>query len=267
MGTAVVLGCSTGVGAEVAKALARKGRDIIGFHRGHHNEEARELCKYIHYGTDREIELRTMDVGSSAEDVYRGIEVVNNVVALDDDHVDVVVHSLSGASVGSILTQEEGDIELTFWRLAHSFMDWTRQLAGSAIVAPGCRFLALTNPCPTFYLRNSGVIGPAKAALEAYVRTLAVELGPKGFRVNALSFGAVATPALRKVMPQVIEGWETLHHSIMPSGRMQTCEEIGELVAEITTSKAFTVVNGAILDGTGGSTSTLMDHAFYGTKR
>ena len=35
--------------------------------------------------------------------------------------------------------------------------------------------VALSSPCVDFYLRNSGVIGAAKAALESYVKTLAVE--------------------------------------------------------------------------------------------
>ncbi len=39
------------------------------------------------------------------------------------------------------------------------------------------------------------VMGPAKAALEASVRYLARELGPKSIRVNAISAGAVATRA------------------------------------------------------------------------
>ena len=40
-----------------------------------------------------------------------------------------------------------------------------------------------------------GVMGPVKAALEASVRYLAAELGPKGIRVNAISPGPLATRA------------------------------------------------------------------------
>ncbi len=40
-----------------------------------------------------------------------------------------------------------------------------------------------------------GIMGPVKAALEATVRYLAVELGPKNIRVNALSPGPIKTRA------------------------------------------------------------------------
>jgi enoyl-[acyl-carrier protein] reductase I len=42
---------------------------------------------------------------------------------------------------------------------------------------------------------NYNVMGPVKAALEASVRYLAHELGPKGIRVHALSPGPIKTRA------------------------------------------------------------------------
>ena len=45
-------------------------------------------------------------------------------------------------------------------------------------------------------LENYALIGTSKAALEALVRYLAVELAPRGIRVNAVSAGVVETGAL-----------------------------------------------------------------------
>ena len=42
---------------------------------------------------------------------------------------------------------------------------------------------------------NYNLMGPVKAALEASVRYMAVELGPKGIRVYAVSPGPVETRA------------------------------------------------------------------------
>jgi enoyl-[acyl-carrier protein] reductase I len=46
---------------------------------------------------------------------------------------------------------------------------------------------------------NYNVMGVAKAALEATVRYLANDLGPRGIRVNAISAGAVKTVSARAV--------------------------------------------------------------------
>ena len=55
------------------------------------------------------------------------------------------------------------------------------------------------------------VMASAKAALETYVRCLALELGPRGYRVNLLKFSTVVTPAVharvvREVIQPVING-------------------------------------------------------------
>jgi enoyl-[acyl-carrier protein] reductase I len=72
---------------------------------------------------------------------------------------------------------------------------------------------------------NYNVMGVAKAALEANVRYLAADLGPKGFRVNAISAGPVNTLAARG-----ISGFTTMlkHHAdTAPLKRNVTLEEIG----------------------------------------
>src|SRR2546422_8500557 len=51
----------------------------------------------------------------------------------------------------------------------------------------------------TTLFRSYNVMGVAKAALEASVRYLANDLGPKGIRVNAISAGPIKTLAARGI--------------------------------------------------------------------
>src|SRR6185312_11339074 len=62
-----------------------------------------------------------------------------------------------------------------------------------ALMAPGSALLTLTYYGAEKIIPNYNVMGVAKAALEASVRYLAVDLGPKGIRVNAISAGAIKT--------------------------------------------------------------------------
>jgi NAD(P)-dependent dehydrogenase (short-subunit alcohol dehydrogenase family) len=113
--------------------------------------------------------------------------------------VAVLVHSLSGAAIGSFLggdgkAFEPRQFERTFNYLAHSFAYWAQALHADDLLAPGAALLGLTNTLGESLLHNTGLIGAAKAALEMYVRQLALELGPLGHRVNLLKFGTVMTP-------------------------------------------------------------------------
>lgn len=258
---AVVLGAGTGVGAEIAIQLASGGYDVIGFHRGRHPVEATETERKLKYYSDRN-ELLPCDVGSSLTAVANGVALVEDRVELLG--VDVVVHSLSGSTIGSTVATTPRQLERTFNLLAHSFLWWIQGLRALDLLALSANVLTLSNPCPNFYLRNNGVVGAAKAALEAYVKGLAVELGPSGTRINAMRFSTVLTPALRQVLsPDVIAQLDRVHKSIVPQGRMQTAEEVASFACTLLEDPHL---NGAIVDYTVGATLTLMDMAFYGSR-
>jgi enoyl-[acyl-carrier protein] reductase III len=61
---------------------------------------------------------------------------------------------------------------------------------------PGSSIVAISSLGSQRVLENYTLVGTSKAALEALVRYLAVELAPRGIRVNAVSAGVVETGAL-----------------------------------------------------------------------
>ena len=87
------------------------------------------------------------------------------------------------------------------------------------------------------------VMGPVKAALEASVRYLAHELGPKGIRVNAISAGAIATRAASG-----IEHFDELLNStaIAAPLRRTVSSEVGR-TAVLLASDFTSAVTGEIL--------------------
>ncbi len=75
---------------------------------------------------------------------------------------------------------------------------------------------------------GTAVYAGAKAALEAYVRTLAIELGPRRITVNAVAPGLTDTAAMRAVVPE-----ERLSSVVAstPLGRLGRPEDIADVVA------------------------------------
>jgi len=76
-------------------------------------------------------------------------------------------------------------------------------------------------------LEDYALVGTSKAALEALVRYLAVELGPRGIRVNAVSGGVVETEALEH-FPQKEEMLELGARN--PAGRIVTADDVAGAV-------------------------------------
>lgn len=110
------------------------------------------------------------------------------------DSVDVF---LSNAASGVLKPTTELTAKHWDWCMginARSFLLLANALAPA--MKEGGRMLALSSYGATKAIPLYGAIGASKAALESIVRNMALELGPKGITVNAVSPGIVETQAL-----------------------------------------------------------------------
>jgi NAD(P)-dependent dehydrogenase (short-subunit alcohol dehydrogenase family) len=251
----VVLGASIGSGAAIARALARDpGLHLFGVHRGRHPDEAAAVEAAVR-AEGRQVHWHIADAGS-AEAAGRGAEAF--AAAAGAGRVQVFVHSVANASVGRF-TSAAGDpfqpwqFTKTFESMAHSFVHWIEALLSRGLLAPGARLIGLSNPLVHTPLDGCGLIAATKAALEVYVRYLAVELGPLGYRVNLLTYGAAETKALHVVLDRKDRATavrEALRHST-PAKRLVTLEQVGAFVS-VLAGEAGAWFNGANIDMTGG---------------
>lgn len=95
----------------------------------------------------------------------------------------------------------------------------------AALMSPGGAMLTLTYGGSTRVMPNYNVMGVAKAALEASVRYLAADFGPKGIRVNAISAGPMRTLAGSGIGDaRVMFNFQKRHS---PLRRTVTLEDVG----------------------------------------
>ncbi len=93
------------------------------------------------------------------------------------------------------------------------------------LMGPGGAMLTLTYYGAERVMPHYNVMGVAKAALEASVRYMAMDLGPKGVRVNALSAGPIKTLAASGIGDfRYILKWNELNS---PLRRNVTTEDVG----------------------------------------
>ena len=179
----LVTGGSRGIGKAIALRFARAGvaRVAVGYMR---NDAAAEATSE---------ELRA----AGAEPVLvRGNVSSERVVTESAGHgpFDVVVHNAATGVIRTALETEDKHWDWTLSANARALLTLTRACASQ--MREGSSIVGVSSLGSTRVLENYVLVGVSKAALEALVRYLAVELAPQGVRVNAVSAGVVETGAL-----------------------------------------------------------------------
>ena len=242
---ALVLGASSGFGAATAKAWARAGFGIIGVHldlRG--SIAAADAVR-------EEIEALGVPVvfhNVNAADDEKRATVVAAVAALFEERrvagetpfIGAMLHSLAFGATLHYVTDDPGrkelsrrQMEMTADVMAHSLLYWTRDLYHAGLLGRGSRVYAMSSEGAILAVPTYGAVSAAKAALEAHVRQLALELAHAGITVNAIRAGVTDTPALRR-----IPGWEQLVQASLarnPHGRMGRPEDVADALVALAT--------------------------------
>jgi enoyl-[acyl-carrier protein] reductase I len=131
------------------------------------------------------------------EDIAR----VFGSVAKDFGRLDVVLHSVAFAPKDAL----EGEFINTSreaFRVAHDVSAYSLVAlarAAAPLMTNGGSVIAMSYYGAVKVIPHYNVMGVAKASLEACVRYLAYDLGPKKIRVNAISAGPVNTLAARGI--------------------------------------------------------------------
>ncbi len=141
--------------------------------------------------------------------------------------VDFVVHAIAYSDKeelkGRYLNTSRANFRRTLSISCYSFTAVAREAA--AIMPDGGSLMTLTYLGAERVTPNYNVMGVAKAALEASVRYLAVDLGEQGIRVNAISAGPMRTLAGSAIGDaRFVFGWNRDH---APLKRNVLLEEVG----------------------------------------
>lgn len=143
------------------------------------------------------------------------------------DNVDVIIHSVAFAHRDDlhgrfIDTSREG-FRLALDISAYSLVTVCKSFED--LLQPGASVVTMSYYGSQKVITNYNVMGVAKAALEASVRYLAVDLGEKGVRINGISAGPIKTLAASG-----ISGFKTILNHIeghAPLRRNVTIDDIG----------------------------------------
>ena len=221
----LVTGGTRGIGLAIAHRLVRDGagRVVLGYMR---NDTAAEAAAAELGKAGVEVDLVRGNVASAS--------TVATLAAAGPYRV--VVHNAATGVIRPALETEDKHWDWTMNANARSVLALTRATAPT--MEAGSAIVAISSLGSQRVLDNYILIGASKAALESVMRYLAVELAPRGIRVNAISAGVVDTAAL-EWFPNRDEMLATVDRT--PAGRLVEPDDVAAAVSFLCSGDAAMV--------------------------
>ena len=203
----------------IAQAAAREGAELL---FSYQNERLRENVEEL-VQTLPGASACVCDVGDDSQ-----IDAMMKQAGQRVGRLDFLVHSLAFAPreelTGEFLNTTRQGFATALDVSAYSLVAVTR--AAVPLMTEGGSVITLTYLGSERVVPHYNVMGVAKAALEATVRYLAHDLGPKNIRVNAVSAGPIKTLAARGVSG--ISKMVDHHRAFAPLRRATEQSEVGD---------------------------------------
>jgi enoyl-[acyl-carrier protein] reductase I len=202
----------------IAKALADQGAELAFSYQGEALERrVRPLAEQLGSNLLLDCDVSSMDA----------LDATFASLARQWDRLDFVVHAIGFSDKnelrGNFVDTSLDNFLLTMNVSVYSFIAVTQR--ARAMMKDGGSILTLTYYGAEKVIPHYNVMGVAKAGLEASVKYLAMDLGPEGIRVNAISAGPIKTLAASGIGDfRYIMKWNEYNS---PLRRNVTIEDVG----------------------------------------
>ncbi|KKU56859.1 hypothetical protein A3H89_05525 [Candidatus Amesbacteria bacterium RIFCSPLOWO2_02_FULL_48_11] len=219
--TALVTGASRGIGAAITGKLIREGYSVVGIHKG--STHPRSLPN---------LEMHVVDLSKNTQ-IKRFLETVKT------RHFDAIIHN---AGIIKFEPPEGIDIDIWYETLATNLTPAVLLTEGLlSNINKGGSIVNISSTDSFVGSFSSLAYSATKAALNNLTKSLAVKLGKRNIRVNAIAPGWVDTGG-GMLLPSSRQAAE-----LTPLGRLAKPEEIAEVVYFLISSQASFITGATIV--------------------
>ncbi len=237
---ALVTGGSRGIGKAIAIRLAEHGMDIV-VNYVRHKQDAQKTAAEVEQRGQRCLLVKA-NVAKEA-DVSTMFEAISEAFG----SLDVLVSNAASGVLKPVLELTERHWNWAMDINARALLSLVQQ--GMPLMKRGSRVIAVSSLGSIRAIENYTTVGASKAALESLVRHLAVELGPRGIRVNTVSAGAVDTDALKKFPNRDLILETAIKRT--PLGRLVTPDDVADVTLFLC-SNLSNMIQGQVVTVDGG---------------
>lgn len=243
--TALVTGSSRGIGKAIALSLAKKGAELI-VHYKQRRDDAEATVEEIERAGGRAVAL-----AADLEDPEE-IDKLFDRIRERHSRLDLFVSNAGASAFKQVGEIKAHHLQRTFALNVQAFVLGAQRAA--ELMDSGGRMLALSSYGSQRVFATYANLGTAKATLEAWVRFMAAEYGPRGITVNALSGGLIDTDSLHFFYGQPhIPPMQSVVEKI-PRRRVGTAEEMSRAALFLLSDDADYVTGTTLLVDGGLST-------------
>lgn len=227
----LVTGGTRGLGRAISLRFARAGASVLAnYVRDHAAAEA-----LLKEAGQEGLALKTVRADLSS---VAGIEAVLASVQSVFGQLSCLVHSAATGVHKPFEQLTLRHFDWTFGANVRAFFELTRRLL--PMFEPAASVVAISSEGARRAVPQYALVGASKAALEAMLRHLAVELAPRGIRVNALAPGTLHTDVW-KVLPDSERRLSAATQK-SPLHRLTTLEEVAQAAQFLCSDAASGVV-------------------------
>ncbi len=235
---ALITGASRGIGKAIALQLANQGYSIA------INYLANEQAANETAAAVRQKKAAAEIFQGNAGDPEVCEKIVQDTLA-KFGRIDTLVHNAALGSFKPTHKTRLNQWDLTMNINARAMLVLTQAVIKDMEKRGSGNIIGLSSLGAIQYIPNYGAIGVSKATLESLIRYLAVELRPKGIRVNAVSGGPIDTDAI-KHFPDA-EKFKQDCIAKTPAGRIGKPEDIAKVVGFLVSPAAEWIVGQTII--------------------
>jgi enoyl-[acyl-carrier protein] reductase III len=238
----VITGGTRGIGRAISIQFARAGaRVIANYVRG---QEAADTLLVQAKQENLAITVCRADITSA-----NGLAALESALDAQGSGLHCLIHCAATGVHKSIDDLTLRHFDWTFALNVRAFFELVKRLLPR--FAADSSILALSSQGAVRAVPAYSLVGASKGALEALARHLAVELAPRGIRVNILEPGAVETEAWN-AMPDSKARLDELRRRT-PSGRLTTPDDVAQAAQFLCSDAARSVIGHTlVIDGGAG---------------
>lgn len=218
--TAIITGASRGIGRGIALKLAEMGSNV-----------AFTYLSSVEKGQALENELKAFGVNakgyrSDAGDYKAAEELVNNVLA-DFNTVEVLVNNAGITRDGLLMRMSEEQFDEVIKANLKSVFNMTKAIQRPMLKARKGSIINISSVVGIKGNAGQANYAASKAGIIGFTKSVALELGSRNIRCNAIAPGFIETEMTGALDPKVVEQWR----ESIPLKRGGTAEDVAHLTA------------------------------------